>query len=335
MSNLENLREFTTLIEIMKKLRGPDGCPWDREQTVKSLKPYLIEEAYEVLEVMDIGGEKLREELGDLLLQVIFQSEIKSSEGEFNIYDVIETLNSKLIRRHPHVFGEVTVADSGEVITNWEKIKKNEKGYEDRKSVLDGIPVGLPSILKAFKMQKKAAKAGFDWDNQSGAIEKMEEEIQEMRDAIKNNDFDNLKEEIGDVMFSIINVARLSGIDPDEALRDTIEKFSRRFRYIEKNIQIEDASLEEMEKLWQEAKKVRIDKFLKLSRVIKRRTVAKNVGENEKIKINGITKKPSSEIKEGDTVELEYYGKTIIFKVIKVPERNIESTDYIEIIEQK
>lgn len=252
---MENLRDFGTLINIMKKLRAPGGCMWDREQTIQSLKPYLIEEAYEVLEVMDIGGDKLREELGDLLLQVIFQSEIKSVDGEFDIYDVIETLNSKLIRRHPHVFGNIKVENSEEVVINWENIKKNEKGYEDRKSILDGIPIGLPSILKAYKMQKKAAKVGFDWEDTDGAIKKMEEELEEMRAAYRNNDYENLKEEIGDVMFSIINVARMAGINPDDALLSTVNKFSERFRFIEKRTNVEEASIDEMEKLWQEAKK--------------------------------------------------------------------------------
>ncbi len=252
---MENLRNFEKLVEIMNKLRAPGGCPWDREQTINSLKPYLIEEAYEVLEVMDIGGDKLREELGDLLLQVIFQAEIKNEEKEFNIYDVIETLNMKLIRRHPHVFGEVSVENSNDVLINWEKIKKTEKGYENRKSLLDGIPNGLPSVLKAYKMQKKASKAGFDWQNADGAIKKMEEELEEMREAYKNNDYDNLKEEIGDVMFSLINVARLSGVDPEDALMGTINKFSKRFRYIESKADIEKISIDEMEKLWEEAKK--------------------------------------------------------------------------------
>lgn len=247
-------KKFEDLLRIMNKLRAPGGCPWDREQTIDSLKPYLIEEAYEVLESMDKSPEKHKEELGDLLLQVIFQSEIMSEQNEFDIYDVINSISQKLIRRHPHVFGEIEVKDSEEVMVNWENIKKKEKNNKDRKSILDGIPIELPAIMKAEKIQNKAAKAGFDWNNVDGAITKMEEELEEFRYELKNGNKEKLKDELGDVFFSLINVARLSEINSYDALLSTIKKFEKRFRYIEEKTDIKKADLEEMDRYWEEAK---------------------------------------------------------------------------------
>ncbi|BDU51491.1 nucleoside triphosphate pyrophosphohydrolase [Haliovirga abyssi] len=250
----KNNKSFETLIEIMEILRGPGVCPWDQEQTIESLKPYLIEETYEVLEAMSEEDHKLKDELGDLLLQIVFQSQIKKEINSFDVYDVIEAINEKLIRRHPHIFGNVKVKDSEEVLVNWDRIKKEEKSHKNRKSALDGIPKNLPSILKAYKIQHKAAKVGFDWENLEGALEKMDEEIEELKVEHKNQDKEKFENELGDVMFSLINVARLAKIDPDEALRKTIKKFTKRFRYIEDNTDIEKADLEAMEKLWEEAK---------------------------------------------------------------------------------
>lgn len=246
--------KIESLIETVKILRGPNGCPWDREQTMKSLKPCLIEEAYEVLEVMEEGGKKLKEELGDLLLQICMQSEIQSEAGNFDIYDVAESINEKLIRRHPHVFGNTEVENSEEVMVNWEEIKKTEDSHRDRESVIDGIPITLPSMQKAYKIQKKAAKVGFDWENADGAMLKLEEEIEEVREAVKNGNDTHIEEEIGDMLFAVINIARKLKVDPEEALNRTIKKFDKRFRYIEKNTDIKKADLKEMEKLWQEAK---------------------------------------------------------------------------------
>jgi len=256
----EKLNSFETLVKIMNILRGPGGCPWDQEQTISSLKKYLLEETYELLEVME--GEKYekhKEELGDLLLQVIFQSEIRQNEGKFDIYDVIEEINKKLIRRHPHIFSDAEVKNSSEVSKNWDAIKILEKNNQDRKSVFDGIPKALPVTLKAEKMQNKAAKVGFDWENLEGAVEKMKEEIQEMLDAYKNNDRKNLKEEIGDVFFSLVNVARLAKIDPYDAFEGTVNKFENRFRYIERNTDINISEISQMEKLWNEAKMLEKD----------------------------------------------------------------------------
>ena len=246
--------KIESLIETVKTLRGPEGCPWDREQTMKSLKPCLIEEAYEVLEVMEEGGKKLKEELGDLLLQICMQSEIQSEAGNFDIYDVAESINEKLIRRHPHVFGNTEVENSEEVMVNWEEIKKTEDSHKDRESAIDGIPTTLPAVQKAYKIQKKAAKVGFDWENADGAMLKLEEEIEEVREAVKQGDNLNIEEEIGDMIFAVINISRKLKVDPEEALNRTIKKFDKRFRYIEKNTDIKKADLKDMEKLWQEAK---------------------------------------------------------------------------------
>ena len=246
--------KIEALIETVKILRGPNGCPWDKEQTMKSLKPCLLEEAYEVLEVMEEGGKKLKEELGDLLLQICMQSEIQSEAGNFDIYGVADSINEKLVRRHPHVFGETVVENSEEVMKNWEEIKKDEESHKDRESAIDGIPITLPAMQKAYKIQKKAAKVGFDWEDADGAMLKLEEEIEEVREAVKEKDLSHIEEEIGDMIFAVINIARKLKVDPEEALNSTIKKFDKRFRYIEKNTDISKADLEEMEKLWQEAK---------------------------------------------------------------------------------
>ena len=246
--------KIEALIETVKILRGPNGCPWDKEQTMKSLKPCLLEEAYEVLEVMEEGGKKLKEELGDLLLQICMQSEIQNEAGLFNIYDVAESINEKLIRRHPHVFGNEEVENPEEVMVNWEEIKKTEDSHKDRESAIDGIPITLPAMQKAYKIQKKAAKTGFDWENADGAMLKLEEEIEEVREAVREGDLSHIEEEIGDMIFAVINIARKLKVDPEEALNRTIKKFDKRFRYIEKNIDIKNADLQKMEKLWQEAK---------------------------------------------------------------------------------
>lgn len=248
------MTEVEKLVEIMKQLRSPEGCPWDREQDLESLKLYLLEEAYETLEAMDEGGEKLKGELGDLLLQIIFQAQISEEKGEFNFEDVAKTINDKMIRRHPHVFGSIDVKDSSEVLINWEKIKKEEKEHADRKSALDGIPKGMPALMRAEKIQKKAAKVGFEWDKIEDVLDKVEEEIQEFREALQQGDRKEIKGEFGDILFSLVNLSRHLGISSTESLLETTKKFEERFRYIESKCDIEQATLEDMEKLWQEAK---------------------------------------------------------------------------------
>lgn len=249
------MNEFYKLVDIMKKLRAPDGCPWDREQTIESLKPYLLEETYETLEAMDIGGEELKGELGDLLLNIIFQSLIKEEEGEFTIDDVAKKVSEKLIRRHPHIFSNVEIEGTKDVIRNWDKIKMKEKEHSQRKSVLDGIPKIYPPLAKAYKIQIKAAKVGFDWEDEVGAFNKLEEELIEMKEAYEKNDRENLKEEIGDVLFTLVNVARKLDIDIVDAVMKTNNKFEDRFRYVENNCDLEKSTLEEMDRLWNEAKK--------------------------------------------------------------------------------
>lgn len=249
------MKEFYKLVETLNILRGDNGCPWDREQTRESLKAPFLEEVYEALDVMDKGGEELCGELGDVLLHIIFQGKIAEEKGEFTIEDICQKINEKLIRRHPHIFGNIDVSSVSDVEKNWEEIKKTEKEHQNRKSILDGIPKGLPALLKAQKIQKKVKKYGFDWDNIDDVYAKVQEEIKEVEEAVKENNYEHIEEEIGDLLFAITNYARHLGVDSSEALRKTNEKFEKRFRYIEENCDIENSTLEELDKFWNEAKK--------------------------------------------------------------------------------
>ncbi len=252
--------EFSKLREVIATLRGPDGCPWDKKQTHKSLKKYLVEETYEVLDAIDGGDvDLLADELGDVLLQVMLHAQIGEDEGGFSIRDVVLALNSKMIRRHPHVFGETTAESAEAVVRNWEEIKKEEKGEGFRESLLDGIPKGLPGLYRAYELQKKAAKVGFDWDTQEPIWEKISEETEEFRTEIRSGNSREAEKEFGDLLFALVNLARYYKIDPEDALRMTNEKFARRFRFIEesaaeKGKALEKMSLEEMDKYWNEAK---------------------------------------------------------------------------------
>ncbi|MDQ0257867.1 tetrapyrrole methylase family protein/MazG family protein [Evansella vedderi] len=254
-------REFAKLRQVIAKLRGPNGCPWDKEQTHESLKKYLVEEAYEVLDAIDDGDEEnLAEELGDVLLQVLLHAQIGEDEGMFQIEDVIEALTEKMIRRHPHVFDNAIASDADKVVTQWEAIKKQEKGSENEfHSILESIPSALPSLLQAYKIQKKAAKVGFDWNEEAPMWMKLQEEISEWIQEIKEGNEEEAAKELGDILFVIVNLARFHGIDPEEALRQTNRKFIRRFYYIEKSIhgqgkKLEEQSLEDLDALWNEAK---------------------------------------------------------------------------------
>ncbi len=248
---------FEKLVEVMKILRGPNGCPWDKEQTLETLKKSLIEECYEVIEVMnEENGEELKKELGDLLFLIIFQAEIMSERDKFDIYNVAESAREKLIRRHPHIFGSVKVEDSNEVVRNWEEIKKKEKGHEDRESILDGIPKAMPPLEKAFKIQNKVIKKGFELESIEDAFEKVEEEIEELKIAVKNNNKINIKEEVGDIIFSLINISCMLDVEPSSALADANKKFEKRFRYVEKNYDISKVTLREIDKIWNQAKYV-------------------------------------------------------------------------------
>jgi tetrapyrrole methylase family protein/MazG family protein len=254
---------FVKLVELMARLRGPDGCPWDRKQTPESLKPFLIEECYEVIDALDEGDPlKVREELGDLLFQIIFHARIAEESGQFTIRDVIDANLEKMIRRHPHVFGEEKIATDKEVLANWEEIKKKEKGYEQRKSILEGVPRSMPSLIRAHRLQERAARVGFDWNRIDEALPKLDEEMAEFKESLKREDAAGIEEELGDIFFMLVNISRFLGINPEDALRKTISKFIRRFRYIEESAAdagtaLSDMTLDEMEKLWQESKKDR------------------------------------------------------------------------------
>ena len=248
------MKEFDRLVEIMDILRSENGCPWDKKQSRESLKVPFLEEVYETLEAMDIGGEELCGELGDLALHIVFQAKIAKENNEFDIEDVLHEICEKLIRRHPHIFSDIKVETAEEVAVNWEKIKKQEKIHKNRKSVLDGVPKGLPSLLRADKIQKKVANYGFDWEYPSEVYNKVLEEQKEVEEAVLEKNKEHIEEEIGDLLFAITNYSRHLGINASEALRKSTNKFEERFRYIEKNCDIEEKNLELMEKLWNEAK---------------------------------------------------------------------------------
>ncbi len=239
---------------------GDDGCPWDKVQTRESLKPYLVEETYEVLEALDSNDpEKIKDELGDLLYQILFHSKISSLKGEFDFRDVIDNLNEKMVRRHPHVFKEGKLNTPDQVVGQWEEIKKKENNKANQKSVLDSIPINLPSLIKAQKLQKKAAKEGFDWDQINDVFDKLDEEIKEFKDAVLKKTTADIQSEIGDIIFVITNIAKFYEVDAEEALRSTNNKFIKRFQYIEQKLEgkgktLKDSPLEEMERYWQEAK---------------------------------------------------------------------------------
>lgn len=256
---------FSQLRDIMNRLRAPGGCPWDRKQTYGSLRPHIIEEAYELVDAVDNGDiAGICEESGDLLLQVVFIGVIAEESGDFSLADIVRSISDKLIRRHPHVFGDVDVSDSDEVLRNWEQIKLNEKGGQDNgATVLSGVPKGLPPLVKAFRIQQKAASVGFDWDQSSQlpVFDKIDEEIDEVKTAMESEDRLSMEEEIGDVLFSIVNLARRLGVDPHLALERSNKKFIDRFGRIEQDLRDRnrswtDTDLDELDSLWARAKAV-------------------------------------------------------------------------------
>jgi tetrapyrrole methylase family protein/MazG family protein len=250
--------DFERLIKIMDSLRAEDGCPWDREQTRQSLKPFLIEESYEVLEAIDEGNpEKIKEELGDLLFQIIFHCRIAKENGEFDINDVIRHISEKMIARHPHVFGDAEYKTPDEVLVHWEEQKKREGKH--RESILEGVPKTLPSLLMAHRLQDRAARVGFDWQKVEDVLKKLDEEIGEFKDALKKGERAGIEDELGDIFFMLVNISRFVGINPEDAHRKTISKFISRFRHIEirakeTGMNLSDMTLEEMDRLWEEAK---------------------------------------------------------------------------------
>jgi tetrapyrrole methylase family protein/MazG family protein len=263
-----------TLKQLMAKLRAPDGCPWDRKQTHESLKPYLVEEVYEVLEAIDQGDPgRFREELGDLLLQIVFHAQIAEEHERFSLDDVMQCLSEKLIRRHPHVFGSPgqtgQAMSADDVKIKWEQIKRDERERSGRgESALEGVPKTLPALLRAFQVQARAARVGFDWSELRPVLQKLEEELHELREVLPEGDAgaggapskDALQAELGDVLFTLVNLARHLTINPEEALRGTVNRFIDRFHYIESRAaadgrRLEDMPLEEMDALWEEAKR--------------------------------------------------------------------------------
>ena len=264
---------FAKLVAVQARLRAPNGCPWDREQTHQTLRTYLIEEAYEVLEALDSGDDaKFAEEMGDLLLQIVFHSQIATEEGRFTVADVIREIHDKMIRRHPHVFGELRAKDSAEVLRNWEQIKAHERRLKQKggkpeakkqaaePSLLDGVSHGLPATLEGFQLTRKASRIGFDWENTAGVIEKLAEETEELKRALATKDARSIEEEVGDLLFAAINLSRSLNTDPEIALKKANAKFSRRFRAMEQAArasgrEFKELPREEMEALWDAAKK--------------------------------------------------------------------------------
>jgi tetrapyrrole methylase family protein/MazG family protein len=266
---------FEKLVAVQARLRAPNGCPWDREQTHQSLRTYLIEEAYEVVEALESGNDaKFAEEMGDLLLQIVFHSQIAREEGRFTVAEVIREIHDKMIRRHPHVFGETHAKDSAEVLRNWEAIKAEERRATGKKeeaasgeetvgetSLLDGVSHALPATLEGFQLTRKASHIGFDWEEAGGVFEKMREETEELKKAWGEQDQRKMEEELGDLLFAAVNLSRFLKIDPEIALKKANAKFSRRFRSMEalarKNgRQFKDLRREEMEAFWENAKRL-------------------------------------------------------------------------------
>ncbi len=265
---------FEQLVALQKRLRAPNGCPWDREQTHRSLRPFLIEEAYEALDAMD-GDDprKFAEELGDLLLQIVFHAELAKEQKQFDISDVIRAVHTKMVRRHPHVFGKAKPRNSAEVLKNWEEIKAQERGEDQRagkrefQSILKGVPQGLPALLEGFQLTRRAANIGFDWKNAEDVLEKIVEETHEVRQALAESKAQErpakpqvqVEEEIGDLFFSVMNLARLAGVEPELATRRANEKFARRFQWMEQQAlkrgrRLADFPRAEMEELWNGSK---------------------------------------------------------------------------------
>jgi tetrapyrrole methylase family protein/MazG family protein len=253
------MNNFQKLVDIMTLLRSNYGCPWDKVQTSESIKPYLIEETYEVIEAIDEKDPvKMKEELGDLLLQVVFHAQIAKDRGEFDINDVIDKISDKMVSRHPHVFGDAKFETPEEVTKQWQDRKREEGKLKD--SALEGVPKELPSLLRAHRLQSRAAKVGFDWAKVEDVFGKLDEELEEFKEALEKKDKKEMEDELGDIFFVLVNISRFVGVNAEEALRKTISKFISRFRYIEMTAadegrQLSDMTLEEMDALWNEAKK--------------------------------------------------------------------------------
>ncbi len=250
------MNKFDKLVEVMAKLRDPKkGCPWDKKQTPESIRSHMIEEVYEVCEAISLGDDELlKEELGDLLLHIVFQAQMAKEKESFDIEGVLGNIIKKLKRRHPHIFGDSQADTAAQVEENWIKIKRDEKKH--RKSLLSGLPKELPALIKANRLQGKAANVGFDWENTEDTYKKLKEELREFEEELENNDKERMADEMGDLLFAMVNVARKLEIDPEFALHKTISKFIKRFQYMEDNLQEElfSSDLEKLEHFWEKAK---------------------------------------------------------------------------------
>lgn len=253
-SDISTGQKFQRLVDIMARLRAPDGCPWDREQSFDSIKPYLLEETYEVLDAIDRRDwPGLKEELGDLMLQAVFFAQMAADEKRFRIDDSLDAICEKLVRRHPHVFGNGDAKTAEDVKRRWDEIKAEEK---KRDSVLGGVPRNMPALVEAQQISSKAAGLGFDWENASQVLDKLHEELRELESARAGGSANEVEDELGDLLFVLVNLARFLKVDPEQALRKTNAKFRKRFEYVESHATLPGASLEQMEALWQEAKSV-------------------------------------------------------------------------------
>jgi len=259
MSSPDAAQRFLELLSVMARLRGAEGCPWDRAQTRASLRANLVEETYEVLDALDRGdAARLREELGDLLFQIVFHAEIARERGEFSMGELLEALVAKMIRRHPHVFGDRRVETAAQALAQWEAVKERERADEGR-SVLAGIPRAMPALLRAQQVQRRAARVGFDWPDAAAALEKVSEELDEVTQAVREDEAGAREQEVGDLLFAVVNVARLAGVDPERALHLAIDRFGRRFEAMEATARaagqtLGALSLADLERLWVEAK---------------------------------------------------------------------------------
>jgi MazG family protein len=258
--------EVTKLVGLMQRLLAPDGCPWDREQTLETLVPYLVEETYEVVDALAAGDtDDHREELGDLLLQIVFQSELRFAEGKFGIDDVARGIVAKLVHRHPHVFGDVVAKDADAVLANWAKLKAKEKAKKGKHGALDGVPKSAPALLRATRTGEKAGAVGFDWPDPEGPRAKIDEELREFDEAGRGGDRARMQEELGDLLFSTVNLARRFGLDAEQALRDATDRFTRRFGHMERTLAaqgraVSDAPPDEQDRLWEAAKRAEGDR---------------------------------------------------------------------------
>jgi tetrapyrrole methylase family protein/MazG family protein len=255
------MKEMDELLAVMMRLRGKDGCPWDAEQTLESLKVFLVEECYEVIDALDSGDTAHHlEELGDLLLQIVFQAQIRAEKGEFQFKDVAEAIRTKLVRRHPHVFGDVQVSGTGDVLRNWDAIKAKEKGAEKPRSILDGVPRSMPALQRAQQIQARAARVGFDWPDLQGVLAKVEEELAEVKEALASGDEAKVRDEIGDLLFAVVNLGRFQKLHAEQAMHEAIAKFVRRFQALEDEVRTmgkkpTELSAVELDAIWEAVKR--------------------------------------------------------------------------------